>query len=103
MINFKGIAMIYEDIKTKHNLTNAQLLHLHALCARFNVDTGSVDDWTSTTTIIGAFRAVTVHVRHSDLVLHIDAFSGQGDTLRGSSWALKPEGEQYALRGIAEV
>lgn len=95
--------MVYEDIKAKHNLTNAQLLHLHALCARFDVDTGAIDNWTANATIIGAFRAVTVHIRHTDLVLHIDAFSGLGDALRGSSWALKPEGEQYATRGIAEI
>lgn len=95
--------MVYEDIKAKHNLTNAQLLHLHALCARFNVNTAAVDDWTSNATILGAVWEPTVHIRHTDLVLHIDAFTGQGDTLRGSSWALKPEGEQYATRGIAEI
>lgn len=95
--------MVYEDIKTKHNLTNAQLLHLHALCARFDVNTGSVDNWTDNMTIIGDSKAPRVHVRHTDIVLHIDAFDRHGETLRGSSWALKPEGEHYAARGIAEV
>lgn len=95
--------MVYDDLKAKHNLTNAQLLHLHAICARFDVNTGSIDNWTNNTTIIGGLDAVTVHVRHSDLVLHIDAFSRYGDTLIGSSWALKPEGEQYAARGVQDV
>ena len=103
MKHFKGYAMVYEDIKTKHNLTNAQLLHLHALCARFDVNTGSIDNWTDNMTIVGGVRAVTVHIRHTDLVLHIDAFDRYGDTLSGSSWALKPEGGQYATRGIAEI
>ena len=95
--------MIYEEIKKKHNLTNAQLLHLHALCALYEVNTGSVASLTDSLTLIGDAGAVVVHVRHSDLVLHIDALDRKGETLRGSSWPLKPEGERYARRGIAEI
>lgn len=95
--------MVYEDIKTKHNLTNAQLLHLHALCARFGVNTAKIVDWNDSLTVIGDNKTPRVHIRHTDIVLHIEAFDRHGETLRGSSWALTPDGEQYAARGIAEI
>lgn len=95
--------MIYEDLKVKHHLTRCQLLHVHAVCARFEIDTSKLDDWTPNMTIIGEPTAQRVHVRHSDKVLHVDVFNARGDGVHGSSWALTPGGVQYAARGVQDV
>lgn len=92
--------MKYEDIRAKHNLTNEQAQYLDALCQQGNVYTNHVQDYTENMSIIGAPRYAGVHVRHTDLVLHIDLFDSKGDTVKGGSWALKPEGAPYAVRGV---
>lgn len=90
--------MKFSHVKEKHNLTADQFNALCGFIVAYDVCTTAVDDWTANMTIIGKKHCPTVTVRHSDMVLHIDAYNHLGDSLDGISWALRESGLQYVTK-----
>lgn len=92
----EGLIMKYSDIQAKHNLTDEQMAYVDALCQQYAVEITVIDDWTINMTVVGMeFKGPFVHIRHSDIVLHVDLFNAGSDSLGGKSWALAPEGVKF--------
>ena len=90
--------MKFSDVRQKHSLTLDQFSTLTGFLVAYEVCTIGVDNWTASTTIIGKKHCPFVIVRHTDLVLHIDAYDHLGNSLAGRSWALCEAGLQYVTK-----
>lgn len=88
----------------QHGLTQEQVEHVQALACKYGVNMDKLDRWTPSLSIVGGGGSQNfMHVRHCETVLHVDVFTPDGSCIVGSSWALAPEGEQYAKRGVLDL